>query len=82
MAFPEFIKRELLIQMKQQIFLFLKSQVQNITATFQNVLPVNDNPDNSGLDIERDRFDEDNNFKKSYNERKKMNLSNFLHLIH
>lgn len=71
MAFPEFIKRELLIQMKQQIFLFLKSQVQNISATFQNVLPVNDNQDNSGLDIEKDRFDEDNNFKKSYNEKKK-----------
>lgn len=82
MAFPEFIKRELLIQMKQQIFLFLKSQVQNISATFQNVLPVNDNQDNSGLDIEKDRFDEDNNFKKSYNEKKKMNLSNFLYLIH
>lgn len=70
--FPESIKRELLIQMKLQIFHYLKTRFKKMLSTFQNILPA----ENQDLSLDSfDKREEDNFLKKTLNEQKRLNFN-------
>ena len=74
MKFPEKIKRELIIQMKQQIFESLKLRLKKMMNTFQNILPSDNFQDISLEDSEK--LEEESLYKKPLPEKKRLNLSN------
>ena len=74
LSFPEKIKRELIIQMKQQILGSLKSKLKKIINTFQNVVPPPENISDLSIDsIEKP--EDDSLLKRSVGDKKKLNLN-------
>lgn len=73
--FPEKISKELLIQMKQQIFQALKIRLQKIVNTYQNIMP-SENLQDISLDGS-EKPEEESLLKKSLIEKKRLNLSKF-----
>ena len=70
--FPEKIKKDLLIQIKQQILQALQTRFKKIHNTYQNIVP-SDNLADLSMDGS-EKFDEDNLLKKSLHEKKRLNL--------